>query len=207
MVLHEGFAELGPNTLQHISVKVQILVFAEVAATEGALKCVAIHNLEFAPADHARGGLLRLLDGEGAVVEVKGISLLLQQVGENFLSVPRVVLVAVAVAEHVLFAGVPVQIAVEKQLALLLEVDQQLLHVHDGGMQLLVGRLPAAIQVEARDIASSVSVDNSVWVEHGHDFEHEGVSEHAGAQTRPQQVVNHALHHKTAVRFTWMHAR
>lgn len=88
----------------------QILVFAEIAATEGALQSVAIHDLKLAPADHTRRWFLRFLNSERTVIKAESVCLLLEQIRENFLSVARIIFIAVAVAEHVLFARVTVQI-------------------------------------------------------------------------------------------------
>lgn len=69
--------------LQHVGVEVEVGVFAEVAPAEGSLQGVTVLDAEFSPDDDPRCRLFRLLDGEGTIVEVECICLLLEDVGEN----------------------------------------------------------------------------------------------------------------------------
>ena len=71
----------------------------------------------------------------------------------------------------------------------------------------LAGRSnPLAIEVLAHQRAAVVTNDDTVRVEHGHDFEHECVSEELGAVLIAHKEVYHAIHHPRGIALAWMHA-
>ena len=56
-------------------------------------------------------------------------------------------------------------------------MPNQLLRVEDGWMEQSVGLLPLSIQIAAEQRASIVAINDSIWVQHRHDSDHEVLSE------------------------------
>ena len=96
--------------------------------------------------------------------------MLFQQEWEDLLFNMGLVFVAIAIHEHVLFPTMTVQIAEEEQLALGLHLLDQGLQMEDCWMLLCIGIDPDTIQITAREVTPSVSIDNAIWVDHRYDF-------------------------------------
>ena len=54
------------------------------------------------------------------------------------------------------------------------------LGVENRGMQSFVRRLPPAVQVAASQAASVVAIDDTIWVQHRHNFEYEILAQQLG---------------------------
>ena len=63
-------------------------------------------------------------------------------------------------------------------------------------MKFLVRIHPLSVQIYSCKVASSVTVDDSIWVEHWDNLEDKVVSEKSGTKTGAYKVVNYAFNHK-----------
>jgi hypothetical protein len=79
------------------------------------------------------------------------------------------------------------------------------LHVKDAWMKLPIRVDPLSIQVDASKVATSVTVDDSIWVEHGDDLKYKVVSEDPSAKTWSHEVVNDTLDHEGGAGLSRMH--
>lgn len=84
------------------------------------------------------------------------------------------------VHEDILASTVAVEVAEYLQVTLLGKIVAQLLRGEDGWMKHLARTLPAAVQVTAGQRASIIAIDDTVWVEHGHDLEYEVLAQVLG---------------------------
>lgn len=74
-------------------------------------------------------------------------------------------------------------------------------------MQQIVGVLPGPVEVLAGQAAALVAVDDAVGVDHGHDFEDEGVAQQFGLLGLRGDEVDEAAHHPAAVGLAGVAAR
>lgn len=66
------------HLLKQILIEVEVSKLALVSTAEGSLASKRIGNPKLLPHDHSHGGLLGLLDQEGAVIEVEEVGVLVQ---------------------------------------------------------------------------------------------------------------------------------
>ena len=182
------------------------LVLHWLGPTEGCLKGedVGVPGAQVLP--HCNPGsllLASLLSKLRVVVRVVRMSDLRHQEREHSRCF-RVVRLSVTVEEGVLSSAVAVEVAVQSQRALVCETGDELLGVVNRGVQHLARVLPSSVQVAACQTAAVVTVDDSVWVEHGDDLEDELVSELASFSVVADQKVNGSLHHERGVGLTWV---
>jgi hypothetical protein len=108
--------------------------------------------------------------------------------------------------EDVLLSAVAMDVTVEDEIPLLLHLLDELLGVVDGRMQLL-GRVdPLPVQIHPSQVATVVTVDDSVDVEHGNDLEDEIFPQDPGLLRVASQEVDHVLHDVAGHRFSWVHS-
>ncbi len=88
------------------------------------------------------------------------------------------------------------QINIEEQLSFFLKINEELFHVENRWMQFFIWCNPDPVQIHASNIASGISVDDTIWVQHGYNLEYEGIAQHSCSQGWPQQIVDHSLHHE-----------
>ena len=188
--------------LQNTGVKVQIGVFSKIATAKTGLQGKRIHDLELFPPNDSAGSFLGFLDTKRTVNIAENLSLLLQHIRKNPLSVSGVIFCAVSVHENVLFSGVPVEITKEQNFALSLGLFYSLLHMKQYRMSLLRRLLPLPVEVLADQRAPGVAKDDAIWIDHGNDFENEVVTQDSGTDAGANQVVNDALHHVRSSSFT-----
>ena len=59
------------------------------------------------------------------------------------------------------------QINIEEQLSFFLKINEELFHVENRWMQFFIWCNPDPVQIHASNIASGISVDDTIWVQHG----------------------------------------
>jgi hypothetical protein len=99
---------------------------------------------------------------------------------------------------------VAVQVTEEQQLTFCLHLLNQVFYRENRRVLLRARLHPDSVEIDTNIAAAGVAINNAVWVEHWHYFEHEVVSEHPCAQAWTYQVVNDAFHHELAARLTGM---
>jgi len=72
-------------------------------------------------------------------------------------------------------------------------------------MQFLIWLNPDSVQIDPCKSASSVTINYSIGIQHGHNFKHKIIPQEFCTQTGPDQVVDYALHHEATASFTRMH--
>ena len=153
-----------------------VLVGPHVVAAEGTLDRVDGRALELVEERHPRGGLLGLLVAEAReVVDEEGADLGHDE-GEEARVLGLVRHVA-AVHEDVFAPAMPVEVAENLQVPLLRELVAELLGGKNGWMKYLAGSFPSSIEITACQRASIITVNDSIRVEHGDDFENKVLSE------------------------------
>ena len=195
------------NLLKGARVEVEVSILSEVTSTKWSLEGVRFLNAKFLPADHSTCALLGFLHAEGTVDVAEDLSLLFKHVRKDSLPVSRVILCAVTIHEDVLFPRVAVEVTEQQYFSLFLSFTNQLLDMEDHRMLLLRGLLPLPVQVLAHQWTSCISQNDSISIDHGHDFEYEVVSKDPCADARANQVVDDALHHVWCSCLSWVDSR
>ncbi len=100
----------------------------------------------------------------------------------------------------------PVKVAVQHHLVLLVTASYQLLREVNGRVKQFGRIWPSAIEVTANHRCSVMPVDHSIWIEHRYDFKNKGVSK----QLRSlvvflKQKFHRALNQELGVRFPWVY--
>ena len=98
------------------------------------------------------------------------------------------------------------QVTEKYQRSLRRELLDQLLSTINCRVKDLRGVLPPSVQIAASKWASVISVDHTIRVKHGNNFEDKVVSEVLSLFCIADQEVNHTFHHPTAIWFAWMHS-
>lgn len=65
---------------------------------------------------------------------------------------------------------------------------------------------PLAVHVGTHKTTSVIANDDSVWILHGNNFEDKCVSEQFGLWIIADQEFDHAVHHPTRIRFSWVNS-
>jgi len=195
----ERFEELAAGQHQVLRHVVLLLELSLVSAAEGRLEGKDVGNFEFSPEGHPCGGFLGLVHVEAGLLERKKVEEFAHYEGEDPGGV-RPVLEVVPVDKQILSTRVPVQIATEHHFSLLVELSYHPLHVPILRVQVLRRCLPAPIQVLSSERAPIVSVDDTVRIEHGNDFEDEVFAQGLRLGCVAHQEIDHALHHPAGVR-------
>ena len=94
------------------------------------------------------------------------------------------------------------QVAEEDQLSLFLEFSEHLLHRVDDRVEDLRWHLPATIKIATRQATTIVTIDHSIWVEHGNDLENVHFTKDDSLWTVTGDEVQHSFHHPAGNGFT-----
>lgn len=95
-----------------------------------------------------------------------------------------------------------VEVSKQNDFAVVLQPPDHLLQVVDCRVLLLAWLYPDAIEVAPSQGASRVAIYDSIYIQHGHYFKHEVVSQDPRSQARTYQVVDDTFHHKAGVSLT-----
>lgn len=87
------------------------------------------------------------------------------------------------------------EVAVKHEIPLLFHAFDELLGVVNGGMELLVGIDPLAIQIYQTEIAPVVADNDAVRIQHRHYLEDEVLPQYFGDVGVAQQVLDDVLDH------------
>lgn len=206
-IVSQGDAEQLAHVPQHLDVEVVVFELAAGRPKVRDLESEAVDELEVLPHHHSTSALLLLLDCEVAAVEVEHIGVLREKKREDPFLQSVSPLVRAAVHKQVLASGVAVDVAVEQDVSRL----QGLPHHHLGGAVLgtllHARRNPLPIQVEARKRRSVVAHDDSVWIQHRDDLEHEVVSQVLGIVVVGNQELQYSLYYVRGVAFSRVDSR
>ena len=203
-----GVADPVAHLLKQVLVEVVVRELALISSTEAGLASKSVDNAELLPHHHPSSRLFALVSRKSAIFEVEQLCVLVQQAREDSLLYSPVVLPStVAVAEDVLLSGVAVQIKHKEDLAVILEALDHVLESISCGLHLARRVDPTPVDVHSSQVTAGVSVDDSIWVEHGHDLEDKVVSEDFGVQTGACEIVQNAFHHPRGSGFARMNPR
>jgi len=92
-----------------------------------------------------------------------------------------------------------VEVAVHENISALKRFAHHLLHGVTFAKEPGAGSDPLPVQVVTSQRAPVIADNHSVWVEHGHDFEHEFVSENTRALFIRQQIIEKSLHNPAGI--------
>jgi len=98
-----------------------ICEFSLVGSCKRGLESETVGNALLLPDDHSGRGFLGLLDSEVAIGEVEYVAVLVEQAGEYLLLQPVIDLPRVAIHKHVLLTRVPVNVAEQENVTVLLQ--------------------------------------------------------------------------------------
>lgn len=179
-------------------------------AEERALQSERVGNVELSEHHDSGCGLLLLLDPESALVE--GKSRVLVAAKQRYYSeicildsaFVLVVFVGATVEEGMHFARVAVHVAVQNTLSLNMSVTHHQLRVKDFRVEEAVRCPPFAIEVNAEQAASIVSINHAITVQHRHNFEYKIFSQLNRELRVPQQEVQCPLQHERSLWLAWM---
>ena len=88
------------------------------------------------------------------------------------------------------------EIREDHHFTLLDKIVDHLLCVIDRRVEHFGWRLPSSVQIAASQRAPVVTVDNTVWIQHGEHFKDKVLSENFSLRiVCARQKVNHTLHH------------
>ena len=109
------------------------------------------------------------------------------------------ILEVVAIHEEVFSAGMSMQVTAHDDITLPVEVSYHTLDVPVYRVQILGRYAPPAIQVLTGKRAPVVSVDDTIWIKHRHDFEHKVLTKGLRLWRIAHKELYDALHHPTGV--------
>jgi len=99
------------------------------------------------------------------------------------------------------------QITVEKNITRLKRPLHHQLRMIVGRVKLGAAPNPLSVQVRTQQRAAVVAHNHTVGVQHGNNFENEGVSQKLGLFFIPDQHIDHATHNPRGIGFPWVHSR
>jgi len=109
--------------------------------------------------------------------------------------------------KHVAACRVTVEVAEEEDVSAFQGPLHHKLSVVVDRVELARRSNPLPIQVLTHQRAAVIAHDHSVWIQHGHDFEYESVSQKLRLVIVTNQEVNHPVHDERCVAFARMHPR
>lgn len=145
------------------------------------------------------------MDIEAAVLEAEDGAVVLHQDGEDLLLLGGV-LSGASVNKNVLLPVVPMYVTAEPEFTFLLRFFNEQLGKVDGRVRLLRWLNPLPVQVGSRQITPVVAYDNSINIEHGHDFENKVVSEVFGSRVVAQEKLDDVLDDVGSHSFAGVHS-
>lgn len=117
------------------------------------------------------------------------------------------VLARTAIDEDIFLPVVPMDIAAEPQLPLLLYLLDQHLGEIDCRMSFLRRLDPLSIQIRTRQITPIVPNNNSINIEHRHNLKHKVISQILSRRMVAQQELNNVLNNMRGHGLAGMHSR
>lgn len=188
-----------------LSLEVLVFKFTLICTTKRCFHRIDAWNLKFTPHGNSCSWLFAKIVWESWVFKAKVVAQLGHQVREEP-SLMRHFLEVVSIHKYVLFAAVPVQIAIKNDFSFLFELSNQAFNGKIFRVQGLKWVLPSAVKVLADEGTPIISIDDSVGIKHWHNFEHKVVSEDfCLGRVRCQEIYD-TLHCPAAVRFTRVHS-
>lgn len=99
-----------------------------------------------------------------------------------------------------------VKVAKEENVSTFKRSFHHQLDVIINGVKLAGRSDPLAIHISTHQTTSIVANNNTVWVQHRHNFEYKLISQHLSVIFVAYQEINHATHQVRGVRLAWVHA-
>lgn len=208
----QGPAEIFTHVEQHLYIEVEALVHALRGTAETCLARKGVDYLVLAEHDDSARRLLGFLDRERAALEAEVRAEAVVHHGEYLLAVPPLLdhrhrrIVVAPVHEYVLLPGVPVEIAVQIDLAAFERLLYHLLYrvAFREEFRTRVEVLP--VQVVTRQATPIVADDDAIRVEHRHYLEYVAISQLHGHRFVADQVSYDTFHDKGAIALSGVHA-
>lgn len=194
--LMDGETQVAPDRLELL--RLDLLVLLDVfllfegrvagllgvdRGEEGALEGVAVEDAHLPEDDHARGRFFGGFVREFAVGEGEQLVPLTHEVGDQTDQVVVLVLVDItlrastSVHKNVFLATMTMKITIKQHCIVSGTLFCKHLRVVYGGMQKFRGICPSTIEVYTQYVATVISVNHAVRVQHGHDLKNELFSE------------------------------
>ena len=89
-----------------------------------------------------------------------------------------------------------VNITNQEDFSIFLELFNHHFGMIDRRMQLFVWIDPLTIQVYSGQIASSISINHTIRIQHWNDLKYKVVTENSGSQARSNKIVNNTFDHE-----------
>ena len=149
--------------------------FTNISTTKACFHCENIGYVKLTPHADASGLFFRFMHRKPAGFETEVITDFTHQVWENA-SLVRQLFIIVSVHKNVFSATVTVQIQIKYDFTLFLESSDETFSRKIFRVQLFVGVFPSSVKILASQTASIISIDDTVGIQHGNNFEHKAVS-------------------------------
>ena len=98
----------------------------------------------------------------------------------------------------------PMEVTEKQYLSTLLNALHQLLGGEYWSVLDFVWIFPISVQIEARKVASVVSINDTIWIKHWNKNEVKSLTQSLCYIRIAQKMLNYALHYPAAVAFTRM---
>ena len=177
-----------------------------ISSTEASLKSKDTWNLELTEECHPCCGFLWSVHAESAVFERKEVEKLAHDERE-YSSRMWSILEIISVHEKAFATRVTMQVATEYHLTFAIEFPNHSFYVPIDRVKILRWNLPAPIQILTGEWASVVTVDDTIWIEHRHNFEDKIFSQGLRLRSIAHEELNNTFHHPTCIWLSWVYSR
>jgi hypothetical protein len=171
----QSLKEISAKFEEHLNIKVESFVITLRRATKADFTSKRIDQVEFLPHDNSTGLFFRLVHLKVRASVRERIAHPVKHGWEDTHLFVEVYLAAIH--KSIFLAAVTVKITVQVHFPTLESFSEHLFHCEDLGELLLVWRDILSIKVLAAETASVISNNDTIWIEHWHNFEDVSISQ------------------------------
>lgn len=147
------------------------------------------------PANDSACALFCLLDAESTVTIAEDLCLFFKHVRKDSFSVSSISFYTVSVHENIFLSGMTMEITKHNDMALIFKILEKPFQMKNDRVCVLLWVNPTSIQVDSSKCDSSVSINYSINIYHGHNLDQKVISEYLCSNRGSDQVIECPLHH------------